>query len=190
MTQADRERWDAKYRDRPVAVAGRADEWLIETVTGVPPGRALDLACGLGHNSIWLTQQGWQVDAVDISTVGLALAQQAARALGVSVNWIDADLDDYRAARADYNLILTFRFLDRIAVPRIVNESLRVGGLLVYETFLVTERERSGSHPRSAAWTLQPGELNSIFGGVRCVRYEECRPADRDVARLMAIRDE
>jgi 2-polyprenyl-3-methyl-5-hydroxy-6-metoxy-1,4-benzoquinol methylase len=31
----------------------------------VPPGRALDLACGSGRHSRWLAERGWQVTGID-----------------------------------------------------------------------------------------------------------------------------
>jgi len=38
---------------------------LTSSLLGIPPGRALDLACGSGRHAIWLRDRGWQVTAVD-----------------------------------------------------------------------------------------------------------------------------
>lgn len=72
---------------------------MIEATLGTTEStrRALDIACGLGHNAIWLAQQGWQADAVDVSTTGLELARQSADANKVHVSWIEADLDNLPA---------------------------------------------------------------------------------------------
>src|SRR5690242_6587484 len=51
---SDRDRWDAKYAAKPVPERLAPDAWLIEQVGRLRPGRALELACGLGHNAIWL----------------------------------------------------------------------------------------------------------------------------------------
>jgi 2-polyprenyl-3-methyl-5-hydroxy-6-metoxy-1,4-benzoquinol methylase len=46
---------------------------LAENEHLLPPGggRALDLACGLGGNAVFLARRGFEVDAVDISEVGI-----------------------------------------------------------------------------------------------------------------------
>jgi len=113
MSHVDRERWDTKYAAKPVSERLNPDDWLTQEVSGLKVGRALELACGPGHNSIWLASQAWQVDAVDISPVGLAQAQELARACGVGVHWIAADLDEFTPAPETYDLVIVFRFLDR-----------------------------------------------------------------------------
>ncbi|MFQ5398381.1 MAG: class I SAM-dependent methyltransferase [Anaerolineae bacterium] len=56
---------------------------VIELVDELTPGRALDLGCGYGRASIYLAQQGWQVDGVDF--VPEAIAEAAVRAKNASV---------------------------------------------------------------------------------------------------------
>ncbi len=51
------------------------------------------------------------------------------------INWIEADLDDWQPKPDSYDLAIVFRFLDRVTVPLIVNDGLRPGGWLIYETF-------------------------------------------------------
>jgi SAM-dependent methyltransferase len=50
----------------------------------LPPGRALDLGCGLGRASFYLARQGWQVDGVDFIPQAIETARQRAQAAGVS----------------------------------------------------------------------------------------------------------
>ena len=95
MSAADREKWDAKYGDRGVPAAAGADDWLMKSVVNLKPARALDIACGLGHNAIWLSRQGWEVDAVDVSPVGLKLAAESARRQAAIVHWLEADIETF-----------------------------------------------------------------------------------------------
>jgi len=53
-------------------------------------GRALDVACGVGQNAIWLAQRAFTVDAVDISLVALEYGWQAAARACVTVNFVQA----------------------------------------------------------------------------------------------------
>ena len=194
MSLPDRERWDAKYAAKSVPGVVSPDEWLVQCVAGQPPGKALELACGLGHNAIWLAEQGWRVEAVDVSSVGLALAEELEQRVAspttarTTVSWIAADLDEFDPRREAYDLVVVFRFLDRVRVPRLILQALRPGGLLVYETFSRGQMTRADNHLRSADFTLAPGELPTLFPELTVVEYEESDLADRSVARLVARR--
>ena len=188
MSSSDRERWEAKYAEKAVPEQLTPDDWLVEQLTGVPGGRALELACGFGHNAIWLAAHAWQVDAVDISPTGLARAEALARCCGARVNWIAADLDEFVPEHAAYDLVIVFRFLDRLRLPRIVEQALRPGGRLIYETFAASHLTRPDAHIRNPAFALVTGELLQLFPRLEVVSHAECTLADRDVARLVAVK--
>jgi SAM-dependent methyltransferase len=188
LSASERERWDAKYADKPVPESLSPDDWLIEQVAGLPPGRALEPACGLGQNAIWLALHGWQIDAVDISPAGLARAEELAAHHGARVNWIAADFDEFIPESGVYDLVVVFRFLERQQLPITIQRALRPGGRLIYETFTVSHVARPESHMKNPAFALEPGELPRLFPQLDVVSYVECSLADRDVARLVAIR--
>lgn len=186
MSAADLERWNTKYAS--VAVPGQIapDAWLAEQVEGLEPGRALELACGLGHNAIWLAQQGWQVDAVDVSPLALDRAAQLAKANNVHIRWIASDLDEFVPEAGAYELAIVFRFLDRVRIPAILERAVRQGGRLMYETFTLSHVQRPESHMKNPAFALNPGELPALFPDFQSLAYRECSLPDRDVARLVA----
>jgi 2-polyprenyl-3-methyl-5-hydroxy-6-metoxy-1,4-benzoquinol methylase len=188
MSTSDRKRWDEKYRAKPVPDKIAPDDWLIEQTSSLPLGRALELACGLGYNAIWLAQQGWKVDAIDISPLGLASAQKLAQTNAARVNWIAADVHEFTSQADAYDLVVVFRFLDRVRLPGIVQQALRPGGRLIYETFTAAHIERPDSHMKNPDFALQPQELPSLFLQLKVVSYAECALVDRDVARLVATK--
>jgi len=188
MAQADRDRWDAKYAARQAPEGLRPDEWLIDEARDLAPGRALELACGLGHNAIWLASRGWQVDALDISPVGLGQARDLAQIHGAQVNWIAADLDDFVPVPETYDLVIVFRFLDRHSLPRIVQEGLRPGARLCFESFTMAHTRRPDSHMRNPEFALESGELPRLFPRLEAASYSECSLADRDVARFVGVK--
>jgi len=188
MADSDRRRWDEKYEGRNVAATAQPDPWLADSVAGLAPGRALELACGTGHNATWLAAQGWRVDALDISPTGLALAEARAHELGLSVNWIAADLDSWRPLQKAYDLVVVVRFLDRKQLPGIVLEALAPGGRLVYETFSHLQCDREDNHLRSRTYALAPGELRQLYSALEEIKYEEVELPASSVARLLARR--
>jgi len=188
MSLADQQRWDARYAGlRPPEVAA-PNPWLVQAALGLQPGRALELACGLGHNAVWLALQGWQVDAVDISSVGLGLAAHLAARSGARVNWIQADLETADWPAGPYDLIAVFRYLDRALLPARISRALAPAGRLVYETFTRAEARRPGSRVSRPDYLLEPGELPRLFPELRALHYEELELPDRCVARLLAAR--
>jgi len=51
---------------------------VVEAVSAMEPGRALDLGCGTGTNVLWLVQQGWTAVGVDFSSLAIESAQRKA----------------------------------------------------------------------------------------------------------------
>jgi SAM-dependent methyltransferase len=88
-------RWDERYAkgDAPWET-GRSSSELRRVVAEVPirPCRALELGCGTGASAVWLAQQGFDVTALDLSTVAIACARQRADETGASVRFLVADV--------------------------------------------------------------------------------------------------
>lgn len=97
--------WDARYSE--------AQQWSDEPnalaaslLTGLPPGRALDVAAGEGRMALWLASLGWQVTALDFSEVGLARGRQRALDQGLAVDWQVADATAVDLGERCYDLVL------------------------------------------------------------------------------------
>ncbi|HVB41698.1 MAG TPA: class I SAM-dependent methyltransferase [Streptosporangiaceae bacterium] len=102
----ERQAWDQRYAGPELVWGAGPNQFVVSELTGLPPGRALDLATGEGRNAIWLAEQGWQVTGVDFAAVGLARAAELAAARGVAVRWVAADLREYQAERGAFDLVL------------------------------------------------------------------------------------
>ena len=100
-----REDWDARYA-WVEDVWDEANRFLVAEVAELEPGRALDLACGQGHNAIWLATRGWDVTGVDFSEVAVAKAVARAERDALSATFVCADLLDYEPDAGAYDLVL------------------------------------------------------------------------------------
>ena len=169
MSEQDRNKWNQRYaedsyhKNNPVTLV---EDWL----PGLPGGRALDVACGAGRNAIFLAQAGYQVDAIDISHEGLELARQEAENLGLSVNWIEHDLDHPYPFDTNYNLIIVMWYVDLGLISRLC-DCLAPGGYLICEEHLITDREVIG--PTSSNYRVAPGVLREAVSGLDVLLYEE-----------------
>ncbi len=153
-------------------------------------GVVLDLACGRGRHAVPAAAAGLPVVGLDRSAAFLAQLRAIARARGLSIASVRADLEHQDAlplARGRCDAVLVFRFLHRPLAPAIV-EALRPGGLLLYETFTQDQR-KLGYGPSNPRFLLAPGELPELFRELDVLSYDEgLRGAARPeaVARLVA----
>ncbi|MFC4111071.1 class I SAM-dependent methyltransferase [Nonomuraea zeae] len=61
---------------------------LVEGPSALAPGRALDLGCGTGVDTIYLAGRGWDVTAIDMVPQALAAARRHATAAGATAGFI------------------------------------------------------------------------------------------------------
>ena len=163
MSGIDRDKWDKRYRDGAYAERTHPSEFLQDWVGKIPTGRAIDLACGSGRNALYLAKQGFDVDAVDISAQALDRAQKTAQGMGVSVNWLEHDLDEPLQLEDSYQLILIIRYVNLPLIQQ-MTANLAPGGFLVCEQHLVTEAEVIG--PTNSVYRVSSGHLLTVAEGL------------------------
>jgi len=170
MSEADRSRWDSRYREE--AAAPYEPSSFLTSLDALLPraGRALDIAGGAGRNAVWLAQRGLAVTLVDVSPVGLSLAEARARRAGVRIDTRPLDLETDALPEGPFALVVQILYLERslfAAIPTL----LAPGGL-----FVVAHPTRSNlqRHEKpGAAYLLGDGELAGLVAGLEQVRYEE-----------------
>lgn len=146
----DRTYWNERYRDETFQLPTEPSRPLREFADAIPDGRALDVATGNGRNALFLADEGYEVDAVDVS--GVALAEARDRAMEFDprghVNWIQADLDTYRLPEATYDVVAVSFYTALDLLPEL-KEALAPGGVLCYEHHLRSpEADRGPSDDR------------------------------------------
>jgi uncharacterized OsmC-like protein/SAM-dependent methyltransferase len=106
MVRMEAHDWDERYRGAIRLWTERPNQLLVEEITGLKPGRALELGAGEGRNALWLAEQGWQVTAVDFSRVAVERGAEATKRAGVDVEWVQADVTEYTPAAAAFDLVV------------------------------------------------------------------------------------
>lgn len=112
--------WEARYAGAERVWSGRPNPSLVDAVSGLPAGRALDLGCGEGADAIWLAHQGWHVTAIDISATAIARAAAAAVDAGIPsgrITWQAQDLATWVRDEA-YDLVVASFLHSPVWIPR------------------------------------------------------------------------
>lgn len=170
--------WDDRY-SRGEHSTSEPSRLLERVARERKPGRALDIACGAGRHAIFLAKHGWDVTAVDSSSVGIEHLRERARTSGVIVNAHIADLErsEFQIEGEAYDLICVFYYLQRDLFPKLC-EGLRPGGTLVAAIHMVDESP--DIKPMNPDFLLQPGELRGFFRGWTIEHYHETTHHDTD----------
>ena len=85
----------------------RVDSNLVIMITeaGIKPCKALDIGCGTGDNSIWLTEQGFEVTGCDASRLAIEKAMEKSELTGVECSFYEADFLQLEGNTPLYSLL-------------------------------------------------------------------------------------
>lgn len=164
-----RHKWDrrhAQHAEPPAAARVLAENRHLLPDTG----DALDLACGLGGNALYLAECGLRTTAWDLSPVAIDKLRHRAAERGLAIDTAVRDVIAEPPPPTGFDVIVVSWFLDRSLTPALI-DALRSGGLLFYQTFTVAKVEAIG--PDNPDFLLGEGELLELFRPLRVRVYRE-----------------
>ena len=187
ITASDRsrERWNRRWAGEERVHASTApSRFVVSEVADLPPGAALDFACGAGRNAVWLAEQRWRVTAVDFSGVALRMARSLEAERRVAVEWVEADVLAWTPPPRAYDLVCVL-YLQlpagerRTALARAA-AAVRPGGtLLVLGHDLLNLTDGWGG-PTQADVLFTPDDVVAEIGDLRIEKAERVRRAVDD----------
>ena len=185
--------WDQYYESHQESEEGSSSEleptpFLKQMRERLPVGKVLEIAMGTGTNAVYLAQQGYQVKGFDLSFVATQRALALAHRMGVSLEAKSVDLDLFLFGLFEYDVILMTYF--KPSVERYYSEiirSLKQGGMLLVESFLVEEKkEVLGSSEAYRDCYFHSNELLRHLRGLRILFYQEAQIEGRYVVQCLA----
>ncbi len=182
--KCDADKWNHRHRENQSI--GTPLELLRKHIARAKLGLALDIACGLGRNSLFMRDCGFCVESLDISSFALQNLENESNITAQCV-----DLDAFKIPRDRYELICNSYFLERRLFPYMI-DALKTGGILVFETFVRSDEESQNAFASDSSHLLRKNELLCAFLELEILFYEEAlikRTKDSKkalVARLVA----
>jgi SAM-dependent methyltransferase len=182
MGLMDAEAWNERYRATELVWSAGPNQFVEAELSGLPPGRAVDLAAGEGRNAIWLARCGWQVTAVDFAQAALDKGRRLAG--GLPVEWVCDDATSW-SGDASYDLcVVAYLQLEaegRRAAVRQGFAALRDGGTFLLVAHDATNLVEGTGGPQDPAVLMTAEDVLADLAG----ESFEVQRAER-VARLVA----
>lgn len=210
--------WNRKYREGSHTSLS-PDPFLLasysEFLADTQPGVALDVAGGIGRHSLWLAERGWRVKLVDISGVGVNLAQENfhrrryLHVVGSNRPAIEVLEEPTFSLAVEHPALFTEQLetevLDLSRIHDLGHEQYDLILVFFYLQrslfpalfsalrpggFLIyktytTDSRRLGRGPTHPLHLLQPNELLRAFQSLRILHYHETTK-ERGIAELVA----
>ncbi|WP_136602797.1 class I SAM-dependent methyltransferase [Salinigranum halophilum] len=166
----DRNDWEKRYESGDYTPRTYPSKLLASYTDWAPGGRAIEVAAGTGRNALYLAEQGYDVDAIELSASAVEQGTQNAAERSIDINWIRADVADHDFPAEAYTLAVVCFFHDPGLVSRLI-DALEPGGVLVYEHHVRTaedvERGPSDDH------RYRPNELLGAANELTVLFYRE-----------------
>ena len=165
-----RETWDARFSSDEYIFGTEPNVWLAQHADLFKPGmRVLAVADGEGRNSVWMAKLGLQVDAFDISPVGIEKAKRLAQQQGVDVNFSIHGIEDYPWTTGDYDAVVAIfiQFADpdtRAALFKRMKSALKPDGVVILQGYTPKQLDYKTGGPPNLSHLYTEDLLQEAFG--------------------------
>ena len=170
--------WDARFSTEDYIFGTAANVWLAQHRDLLPAGgRVLAVADGEGRNSVWLAQQGMQVDAFDVSPIGVSKANKLAKQANVQVNYqvCGADQFDWKPEAYDAVVAIFIQFADPDARARLfahMKSVLKPNGLILLQGYTPKQLDYRTGGPPSLDHLYTEALLRDAFNDMTIVELQ------------------
>jgi len=176
--EASEVRFNKLYRDSSqTRFTLEPNAFLVATIKGLKPGKALDVAMGQGRNAVYAASLGWDVTGFDIAEEGLKVASENAARVGTHITTVKATFEGFDYGKEQWDLIY-FVYTD---APHVdlnyiarIRDGLKKGGLV-----LVDRPYRSVTNPEPNWRETDQDKVNALARawteapGLQLVHYED-----------------
>ena len=168
MITEERARWDERHRERHVP--GEPEPFLLEMLSLLPRGLALDVAAGQRTQQPGAGAGRNEGRRARLLRGRLRTLTHSARPQGLAIWPVVADATSFAFGENRYDLIVNVNFLERELFEPF-KTALKAGGILLVDTFMVGQAALG--HPREPRFLLGRYELMELLSGMEILRYRE-----------------
>lgn len=170
--------WDERFSHAEPVYGEAPNEFVQLQIFRLQPGAKVFVpADGYGRNGIWLARQGFQVQTVDLSPVGVERARKAAEAVGVKMTQEVADLASWNWPSDEFDAVISIFFHmpsdARGKVHAAMVRALKPGGIILLQAFTPQQLQYTSGGPKQVDLLYSAEILRNDFAGADAVLLEE-----------------
>ncbi|HEY8580914.1 MAG TPA: class I SAM-dependent methyltransferase [Beijerinckiaceae bacterium] len=176
---AEYDRWETRY-GAPEYIFGEAPNAFLASCAALLPaqGAALAVADGEGRNGVWLAERGLDVTSVDFSPTGQAKAAALAKARGVPLRLVRADVHAWNYPEEAFDVVA--EIFTQFSEPKDrrlkwdgMKRALKRGGLLILQGYTPRQLHYGTGGPKQLDHLYTRELMEAEFAGWRDLRIEE-----------------
>lgn len=192
--------WDQKYSSNEMVYGETPNEFFKEQLLKLKHGNILLPGEGEGRNAVYAALSGWNVTALDSSTVARNKAMRFAAKHKVSFEYILADINTYQAVNLFDCVGLLYIYLPSVLrhdFHKKIIQSIKPGGVLMMEAFSKEQSKNQSGGPKDLDMLYSLIDISSDFSSmhIKILQHQiifldegEAHSGKADVIRLIALK--
>lgn len=166
--------WDQRYSEQPYAYGTAPNAFVKATLDTQKPGKILFAAEGEGRNAVYAAQQGWEVEAFDLSAAGRDKALALAKQNGCEITYAVSDALSYQGGPYDAAVFCYFHTPENVedCYHHLV-DMLHPEGSVVFEGFSVKNIGLGSGGPQKEDMCFTVERVFDLFKDLQSVEVWE-----------------
>ena len=180
--------WNERY-DREGYLYGKEPVLSLRNLFSVlKKGKTLDIAMGEGRNSVFLANQGFQVEGIDCSSKATEKAKKLAAEHNVTIDAKTQNLDFFLMPLMRYDTVVMTYFRPLVRFFSEIKRGLVQGGTFFLEAYTVEHLKQSKQNNPLIDFEdcYRPNEVLSHLRDLHILYYKEMKEGDAHLVQAIA----
>lgn len=180
--------WDERYAGEKY-LFGKEPVLLLKNYLSIlKPGKAVEIACGEGRNSVFLAQNGFQIEGVDCSKNAIEKAKKLAAEKNATAEFKTQNLDFFLMPLMKYDTIVMTYYRPQARFFSEVRRGLVAGGTFALEAYTVDHlRAQNVPNPNiDFEDCFKPNEVLSHLKDFHVLLYKEIPEGNSHTVQVIA----
>ncbi|WP_199671230.1 SAM-dependent methyltransferase [Salinibius halmophilus] len=162
--------WQQRYDQDEYIYGTHPNDFLLQQAEGLAGKKVLCVAEGEGRNAVFLAKLGCHVTAVEIAPAGVDKITNLAKAEGVQVEAIQADLADWQWPCSHFDAVVAifahFPVATRKQIHQSIVTTLKSDGVLILEAYTPQQLKHKTGGPPKAEMMMTTHSIEEEFDGL------------------------
>ncbi len=178
--------WNARYAGEKYLFGKEPVLALKNHLEHLKKGRCIEIAVGEGRNAVFLAQNGFQVEGIDCSSVGIEKAKKLAAEKNVTLDVKSQNLDFFLMPLMKYDSIVMTYFRPQARFFTEIRRGLVQGGTFLLEAYTVEQAKAAPNPNLDFEECYKPNEVLGHLRDFHILYYKEIPDGNSHTVQLIA----